>query len=154
MSMYTIRVVNDKNLDYIKLIPGGEYRRAINLAQPGPICVMDSWSIHAMASADVAIKCWVSNFLHMPFDNKTENKDWITPEPNSDVGDLWVPCTSIADFTVSPGTNYFKQGEWKDIAQFLLFQISPSFPPSSKKLTDSQGIPVDEIAFSLAITFR
>lgn len=154
MSMYTIRVVDDRNCDYIKLIPGGEYRRALNLSQPGPICVMNSWSIQAMASANVAVKCWISSFIHMPFNDKTENKGWKSPTPNADVGDLWLPCTSIADFTVSPGTNYFAQGEWNDIAQFLMFQLSPSFPVDSKKLTDSQGIPVDEIAFSLAITFR
>ena len=154
MSMYTIRITDEKCSDYVKLIPGGEYRRAINLSQPGPICVMNSWSIHAIASADIAVKCWISSFLHMPFDNKTESKGWTTPPPNSEVGDLWLPCTSISDFTISAGNNYFAQGEWNDIAQFLMFQLSPSFPVNSKQLTDSQGIPVDEIALSLAITFR
>lgn len=154
MSAYTFRIPGDYHGDYLKLIPGRDYRKSFNLSSPGRTTNLEAWSIQAIASSVVKVKVWISNMLTVPFFNDSEHWNWTEPVQTPSVGNLWIPSTSIPEFVISPGQNYFTQGEMLDTAQFLMFQLMPDFPTDSKHILDSAGNPVEEIAFSLALTFR
>lgn len=152
MGVYSYRYPFQFDRKYASLIPGREYKAAINL------CTMDcstniyAWSIQAVSSAPVDVKCYMANMLEVPFNEYTEHRGWVPPVVTPDVGRLWIPCTSIPDFQVSPGVNYFKQGEMADTAQFLMFHIKPQASDDDK--TDTYGEAVERVAFSMVLTFR
>ena len=153
MGVFTYRLA-PRSENYEILTPGQDYRFGLNLGRVGSSANMQAWSIHAQASARVDVQCYIANILKRPFDEYTDNRGWLAPAPNPDVGDLWVPCTSIPNFSVTPEGIYFQQGEFTDTAQFLMFHLMPQFPATSDKKTDTAGNPVETVALQLAVTFR
>lgn len=140
MGMYTFKFPIHFDQNYTILNPGGSHRHRINLAQAA-YNRMDICSIHAIASGSVTVNTWMSNIPTLPFDHTTLSQNWETPEL-SPVGNLWVPCSSIPEFIIQVGTNYFQQFEFVDACTFLMFEFTAS---------DTEPKPV---AFSLSICFK
>lgn len=128
--------------DYVKLIPGKPRYIVLNLTAIGDSSNTEHFSIQAVSTANVSVSCYVSNFSRCPWTNKTEHKSWEVPTPLSGTpSGLWIPCTSISTFSVSPGINFNQTGDWKDPYQFLMFAITASEPSPSSSSPDT---PIDD----------